>query len=49
MERFEEVETALVIGEALVGFRVRSERQAGGFTFALLNCLFCYGIAMTRQ
>jgi hypothetical protein len=32
-----------MVGEALVEFRAESERQAGDFSFALHNSLFCYG------
>ena len=32
-----------VRGETLVEFRAESERQAGDFTLAWHNCLFCYG------
>jgi hypothetical protein len=38
-----------VDSEALVEFRAQGGLQAGDFTAALHNCLFCYGIAMTTQ
>ena len=43
VEPLEESGAVLVIGEAQVEFRAEGERQAGDFSFALHNSLFCYG------
>jgi len=43
IEPLEEGGAVLVGGETLVEFRAESEGQAGDFTFALHNSLFCYG------
>jgi len=43
IEPIEEGSAVLVGGETLVEFSAESEGQAGDFSFALHNCLFCYG------